>query len=180
MGFINRIIGNIISLPARLKGMKIGKNSCLGPGYDFIQIQLKGIVLGDNVFIGKGAQLEIIKKSNGTIRIGDDSNIGRYATFVAMKKISIGNRVLISYNVSIRDYDHKFRDLNTPPIWSGFTEPEEIVIEDNCFIGAHTFISKGVHLGKHCIVGANSVVTKSFPAYSVIAGSPAKLIEKLT
>jgi acetyltransferase-like isoleucine patch superfamily enzyme len=59
------------------------------------------------------------------------------------------------------------------------TEGEGIVIEDDCFIGGYCFVLKGVHLGKHCIVGANSVVTKSFPAYSVIAGSPAKLMKSL-
>jgi len=59
------------------------------------------------------------------------------------------------------------------------TEGKEIEIEDDCFVGAHSFILKSVRLGKHCIVGANSVVTKSFPAYSVIAGNPAKLIKSL-
>ncbi|MBU2258230.1 MAG: acyltransferase, partial [Candidatus Omnitrophica bacterium] len=65
------------------------------------------------------------------------------------------------------------------PVDSGLTNAEEVAIEDECFIGAHSFILKGVRLGRHCVVGANSVVTRSFPANSVIAGAPAKLIRML-
>jgi acetyltransferase-like isoleucine patch superfamily enzyme len=54
----------------------------------------------------------------------------------------------------------------------------EVRLGPNCFIGYHAIILPGVQLGAHCIVGANSVVTKSFPAYCMIAGVPAKLIKK--
>ena len=60
-----------------------------------------------------------------------------------------------------------------------FTKGKQIIIGDNCFIGAHSFILKGVRLGEHCVVGANSVVTKSFPKFSIIAGNPAKLIKTI-
>ena len=59
------------------------------------------------------------------------------------------------------------------------TQGEPILIGDDCFIGCGAVILHGVKLGKNCIVGANSVVTKSFEDYSVIAGSPAKLLRTM-
>lgn len=59
---------------------------------------------------------------------------------------------------------------------TGTTAGQDIVIESNCFIGAHCFVLKGVTLGSGCVVAANSVVTKSFPAGSVIAGSPVRAL----
>jgi acetyltransferase-like isoleucine patch superfamily enzyme len=63
---------------------------------------------------------------------------------------------------------------------TGIDEPREIFIGSNTFIGAHSFILKGVTLGDGCIVGANSVVKDSFPNHSIIAGSPARLIGQLS
>lgn len=52
----------------------------------------------------------------------------------------------------------------------------EVVIGNNCFIGMHTTILKGVHIGDNCIIGANSLVNKDIPDGVVVAGNPAKLI----
>jgi len=179
MNIFSKIIGLLISIPARIKGMKFGKNSFIGPGYD-IKPLLKGVFLGNNVIIGRNAWLDISRETkNGEIIIDDGTQIGRNVVISACKKIYIGKKCLISYNVSIMDHDHNVLDPDIPPLESGITEGREVTIEDECFIGAHSFILKGVHLGKHSVVGANSVVTKSFPPYSVIAGSPAKLIRML-
>jgi len=179
MNIFSKIIGYIISIPARFKGMKFGENSFIGPGYDLDPI-LKGVVLGDNVVIGRRAWLDISKYTQGgQIFIGDGTQIGRNVVISACKRITIGKNCLISYNVSLMDHDHNVLNPDIPPLEGGITEGKEIVIEDECFIGAHSFILKGVRLGKHCVVGANSVVTKSFPAYSVIAGNPARLIRTL-
>jgi acetyltransferase-like isoleucine patch superfamily enzyme len=171
-------IAHLNSIPARLKGMRFGKNSYIGLGYDFIFVRLKNVSVGNNVWIGSNAWISTVN-DNSYITIEDETRIGRNATIACVKEIRIGKYCILSYNVSILDHDHEFHNLNTFPIQSGLTEGKKIVIEDGCFIGAHSFILKGVHLGKHCVVGANSVVTKSFPAYSVVAGNPAKLIEKL-
>lgn len=177
MNIIIKIICHAISLPARIKGMRFGKNSYIGPGYDWISVNLKNITLDQNVMIGRNAWLQT--GEYGKINIGDNTQIGRNVLISASNKITIGNSCLLSYNISITDHDHELYQYNLSPIESGLTKAKKIIIEDQCFIGAHSFILKGVTLGKHCVVGANSVVTKSFPAYSVIAGNPAKLIKKI-
>lgn len=179
MRILIKIIGHILSIPARLRGVKFGKNSFLGPGYT-IQPILKGVILGNNVVVGRNAWFDISRELKGAqIIIGDGTSIGRNVVMSSCKKISIGKKCLISYNVSFLDHEHQMFDINYSPCDGGVTKGREIAVDDNCFIGAHSFIMKGVSLGKHCVVGANSVVNKSFPDYSVVAGSPAKLIRKL-
>ena len=171
----------IISLPARLKGMRLGKGSMIGPGYDWIFVTLQGVVLGDFVVIGQNAWIQIVSYGgmHGKIFVGNGTQIGRGAVISAIDSVVIGSKCLLSYHVSIFDHDHEVTNVNISPMDSGISQNEPVTIEDHCFIGAHTFILKGVHLGKHCVVGANSVVTKSFPRYSVIAGNPARLIRSL-
>ncbi|MCX6766944.1 MAG: DapH/DapD/GlmU-related protein [Candidatus Moranbacteria bacterium] len=179
MNIFSKTTGHLISVPARIKGMKFGKNSFIGPGYALAPL-LKGVELGKNVVVGRNAWFDISRSTKGgRIAIGNRTQIGRNAVLSACKNISIGKKCLLSYNVTLVDHDHDVFDPNIAPMDAGITGGKEIFIEDECFIGAHSFILKGVRLGKHCVVGANSVVTKSFPACSVIAGSPAKLIRTL-
>lgn len=178
MGIFYKIFYVIINIPARLKGVVFGRNSFFGPSYDFINAKMRGVKLGDDVIIGKNARVLISGDAKiAEIKIGDGTIIGRFVTIASAKNISIGKKCMLSYNVSMYDHGHVFQP-NISPVDSGLTKGDPIIIEDNCFIGANVFISKGVHLGKHCVVGANSVVTKSFPDYSIIAGNPAKLISK--
>ena len=178
MNFWKKIIAYLLSIPARMKGMKFGRNSYLGPGYD-LNPRMRGVVIGNDVMIGRHAWLDIpLQSGQGKIFVGDGTQVGRHTVISSVKKIEIGKKCLLSYNVSLIDHDHKFaKDIS--PMDSGLTEGMEIKIGDNCFIGAHSFILKGVSLGKNCVVGANSVVNESFPDYSVIAGNPAKLIKSL-
>lgn len=178
MDLIYKIFLFFIRIPFILKGGKIGSNSFLSPGYGFFGLRLKGVIIGKKVAIGRGATLNIAKKG-ARISIQDGTNIARYVNISSVKKITIGKKCLISYNTTLLDHDHILYRKNISPIDSGLTQGEDIIIKDNCFIGAHCFILKGVTLGKQCVVGANSVVNKSFPDYSVIAGNPAKLIKKI-
>lgn len=88
--------------------------------------------------------------------------------------IKIGEGTIWSFNVSMVSLDHDLSDYNKP------TTKGPIVIGRNCWIGAGAVILSGVVLGDRTIVGANSVVNKSFPQGNVIiAGSPAKVIKEL-
>lgn len=177
MNPIIKLIAYSVSVPARLKGVKFGRNSFIGQGYDFFSAQMSNITFGNDVLVGRHAWMQT--SGNGFVYVSDGSNIGRAVTISACKKIVVGKKCLLSYGVSLLDHDHNLSNIDISPMDSGITDGKEIVIEDDCFIGAHSFILKGVHLGRHCIVGANSVVTKSFPDFSVIAGNPARLIKTL-
>lgn len=179
MNVWKKIIAYLISLPARMKGMKFGKNSFIGYGYD-IDPKMRGVVLSDNVMIGRNAWFDIsLRNEEAKIIIGNGTQIGRFAVLSACNKIEIGEKCLVSYNVSFVDHDHDFSNIALSPMDSGITKGEGIKIGDNCFIGAHSFILKGVILGKHCVVGANSVVADSFSDFSVVAGNPAKLLKNI-
>ena len=56
---------------------------------------------------------------------------------------------------------------------------DELKIGDGSWIGTHVAILGDVHIGAHCVIGANSVVTKDVPDYRVAVGSPAKVIKRI-
>lgn len=177
MKFIN-VLAYFTSIPARLKGLHMDLSTILGPGYNFIGVDFSKIRIGKNCIIGRFAFFYLpFKKQVLGITIRDNTNIGKDLTISCVNKIVIGKSCLIGYRVSFLDHDHKVYRSARPPSESGLTEGKAIEIGDECFIGAHSFILKGVKLGKRCVVGAGSVVTKSFPAYSVLAGNPAKMIK---
>jgi len=54
----------------------------------------------------------------------------------------------------------------------------DVYIGDNCFIGAHAIVLPGVRIGDGCVVAAASVVARDVPAGSLVAGNPARLVER--
>jgi acetyltransferase-like isoleucine patch superfamily enzyme len=172
----------VLSIPFRIKCKKIGRAVRIAFGYSIFGCNLKNVIIEDKVNIGSNAWIQTVPSERfpePSITIGANTNIGRQVTISAAKKISIGKNTLISYGVSIIDHNHAFEDVNISPLFQGIDSGSDILIEEDCFIGAGSFILKGVTLGRHCIVGSNSVVTSSFADFSVIAGVPAKLIRNL-
>lgn len=141
------------------------------------------ISIGPNVDIGKESIFMPIKGYAGTkytpvITIGDGSYIGARNSFACINGIEIGKDVLFAGNVHVTDHSHGYEDINTPIRLQPLFSKGKIVIEDQCWLGFSCEILSGVHIGQHSIVAARSVVTKDVPAYSIVAGNPAKVIKQ--
>jgi len=108
--------------------------------------------------------------SSPIIKIGSFSSIGDRCQIHCGKLVTIGDYVLISWDVNIIEFDY-----HAPG--GGIPEPKPIIIEDEVWIGARCIITKGVTIGKGAILAAGSVVTKDVPPYTLVAGNPAKPIK---
>ena len=162
-------------------GIEIGSNSFFEKPK--ILDGAKYIVIKDNSSIGHSSWLGAFDKySNQSfkpkITISNNVRIGNYACITAIDEILIKDGCLLSEYVYISDHYHGFDPtLNLSPKDQPLFSKGKVEIGENTFIGYRATILSGVKLGKNCVVGSHSVVTKSFPDYSMIAGSPAKLIK---
>jgi acetyltransferase-like isoleucine patch superfamily enzyme len=110
------------------------------------------------------------------VSIGDRCLIGRGSGIVGHFSIEIGNDVWTGHNVYITDQNHGYEDV-TRPI-SQQSQPERAVkIGDGSWLGYGSVVLPGVTIGRHVVIGANSVVTHDIPDFSVAVGTPAKVIK---
>lgn len=113
------------------------------------------------------------------VRIGKESEIGERCRISIANSLDIGEKVLLSPNVYITDCDHEYRDINVPVIDQGIVQRGQMVsIGEGSYIGINAVIVGNVKIGNHCVIGANSVVTKDVPDYCVAVGSPAKILKR--
>jgi len=140
----------------------------------------KYINLGNKVLIRNNIRLETIPLfGKPLLSIGDNCNIEQNVHIICSNKVVIGKNCTITANCAIVDTTHPYEDITLEKIGNKLNHvPQEIIIGDNCFLGIGAILLPNVKLEEYCIVGANSVVTKSFPAYSVIAGNPAIMIKR--
>lgn len=79
----------------------------------------------------------------------------------------------------ITDCDHEYRNVAIPVIDQGIVQNgQKVSIGDGSYVGINAVIVGNVKIGKHCVIGANSVVTKDVPDYCVAVGSPAKVLKR--
>ena len=153
-----------------------------------------------NIFLGKEVYIENNSRVNNA-RIGDDTKIAGNVRLFGSEdnlievgvgcyfglnsiiegynaKVTIGNYVSFAQNIILMSGSGPNASLILQkifPIVKG-----EVIIGDHSWIGANVVIMPNLCLGKFCIVAANSFLNSSFPDYSIIGGTPAKLIRKLS
>lgn len=170
--------GEPIAFLNNTKGLYLGINAYVN-GVKYMQI-------GDNSYFGDCSWIEAIDAYGGqrfspTLTIGNNFSMQRNCHIGCIYNIKIGDNVLLGSKVYITDHYHgeiTKEALATPPIkrplWG-----RPVKIGSGCWIGDNVCIMPGVTLGDNVIVGANAVVTHSFPENVVIAGCPAKIIKDL-
>lgn len=144
----------------------------------------KHISLGNNVYLAKDTFLQVPKehalfgshKPKLTIEDGVSVNIGTMIS--AVKSIHIKRNVNIAQYCFIGDHNYEYEDINVPIRHQGLTDVKPIVINEGTWIANKVTICSGVTIGKNCVIGANSVVKKDIPDYSVAVGVPAKIIKR--
>lgn len=164
----------------------IGKNLQIHPSAILRRRVSPGIKIGDSVIIRNHAWINTfdLHESQTGIKIvvEDHAVINAQCVVSAKNLVHIGRNVMLSACSLVMDHNHAYEDLNRPIQAQGLTPGGTIRIEDGCWIGhgAAIICNQGeLVLGRNCVVGANSLVTRSFPANSVIIGNPARLAKQV-
>lgn len=150
----------------------------------FPKIELgKNIVINSSWrynLIGEGEKTILRTIDSGVIKIGNNVGMSNVC-IVSFSRVEIQDNVTIGGGVKIYDSDFHSLDYNkrvAEPSYFGINS-KPILIKEGAFIGAGTFILKGVTIGNKSIIGAGSVVTKDVPDCEIWGGNPARFIRKI-
>lgn len=111
------------------------------------------------------------------VRIGDRCLLGKGSAIVGHLEIVIGDDVWTGHNVYITDQNHGYEDVTVPISRQAMPE-RPVRIGDGAWLGFGTVVLPGADIGRHVVVGANSVVTGEIPDFSVAVGAPAKVVRR--
>ena len=116
----------------------------------------------------------------GVIRIGGGSFLNIAVQVAAVELVEIGEHCMFANGCFVTDANHRFDDAGRPVPWQGFTSKGPTRVGSNVWCGANVVITSGVSVGDRCVIGANSVVTRDLPAFSIAAGAPARVLDTIT
>tara|TARA_Y100000590_G_C15668322_1_gene995350 strand:+ start:886 stop:1473 length:588 start_codon:yes stop_codon:yes gene_type:complete len=189
---MKQIINIIIKIIFTLKGISYGKN-CEFLSYPYIEnLKKQNLKIGDNVKIGKNVEflfrengkifinnytkidssVRMLSANNASLIVGENSKIGKNTIINAGENVTIGKNCLISGNNYIQTSSHKY-NKNKLINQQGYSHGE-IIINDDCWIGANSIILHSVTLSQGTVVGALSLVNENTKPYSINFGIPSK------
>ena len=138
-------------------------------------LRLNGAVVGDNCDIETGIVFHnCIDFSN--LNIGENCHIGKNCFFDLRDQVIIESNVVISMGVTLITH----QDLNKSELSNIYPQSSgQILIHNNCYIGANSTILEGISVEANSIVAAGSVVNSNVPGRVVVGGIPAKILKSI-
>ena len=138
------------------------------------------IVIGNDVNIMSGVVLEAVHAQGPLIEIGDNVTLGYRVRLVAVNGIRLGNRVGVGHGVTLADTVHDYKNIEPgQPYWlAPLRVGRPLVLEDDVWIGNGTVIAGGITLGRGCIIGPNSSITRDVEPYTLVAGNPPQVLRR--
>jgi acetyltransferase-like isoleucine patch superfamily enzyme len=130
--------------------------------------------------IGQHTLLEphvwITAPGDARVRIGSGTFLNIAVMVAATELVEIGDHCMFANGCFVSDAGHRFDDPDKPVPWQGFVTKGPTRVGDNVWCGANVVITSGVTVGERCVIGANSVVTRDLPPFSIAAGAPARVL----
>jgi acetyltransferase-like isoleucine patch superfamily enzyme len=155
----------------------------VGEGCNIIVPPDAELSFGEQCYVGRYVELG----PGGRITIGDHTSIQDRS--VILGDVSVGAYCMFSLNVYMSSGRHYYdlmpelliRDQDRlasqdPQLKQRHSRP--IIVHEDCWIGINSVIMPGISIGRGCVIGANSVVTKSLPPYSIAVGAPARVAKQ--
>lgn len=151
----------------------IAPTAWLGPRFSLFIPDCGTLTIGEHVQFRRGFTCEI--SGDGRVTIGDRSIFTSDALLQCTTSIDIGPDCVFAQSVLIVDGNHRFRDPDVPMLAQGF-DFRPVTIQQGAAIMSKCSVI-GADIGERAFIGANSVVTKDIPAFSVAVGAPARVID---
>lgn len=135
------------------------------------------LTIGPGVHCEPHVWISVLQRGHLTIGEGVALNVGVFISVV--ESVEIGAHSGFGNGSFITDGYHRVGDPIRPFQRQGMSAKGPVKIGENVWCGINTIVTGGVTIGDRCIIGANSVVTRDLPAYTICAGAPAKVIREI-
>lgn len=141
---------------------------------------IRNIYIGKNVVVSYKTWLAthpLPGNEKCELILEDGCTIGHFNHIYATKSVILHKDVLTADKVYISDNQHGYDNITKPIQLQPIIQKRTVEIGEGSWLGENVCVI-GANVGKHCVIGANSVVTHDIPDYSVAAGAPAIVIKR--
>ena len=135
-------------------------------------LRLNGAIVGNRVVFYPGVWIAPGKN----LVIGDDVDLALNVLIDTSGGVTIGDRALIGCGVKIFSGNHGIPPNHGKIFSAGYSKKAAVLIGKDVWLGANVIVLPGRTIGEGAVVGAGSVVTKDVPAFTIVAGNPAKFV----